>query len=323
MATAAALSIIGPADKPSSTAAPFSSEPRQAEESQKSPIAEDLPFQAQHDGENQPRSDGSETSSLRTSTAAQSAVTGTQTPDPLLVDRDASNTLQGSTNNELERRITASKPTYPLHIQEPTTVDDVVGVAEEAGSPVTPITQGIPPELANFTAEIIFILTCSIGQLLFAMLMGDVVVNQLQFVKALGVPTSQNPWLIGAYLLANGLSVILSGSLADLVPPKGMMVGAFLWLTVWDIAGAFSISPSTKYLFFVVRAMQGLAIGVLVSASMSILGRIYKPGRRKTRVFSFMSAMSPLGFWTGTMQGGALSAHLPWIFGSNGESSPS
>lgn len=49
---------------------------------------------------------------------------------------------------------------------------------------------------------------------------------------------------------------------------------------------------------------------------MSILGRVYRPGIRKTRVFSLMSAGSPFGYWLGCLQAGALSARLPWIFGS-------
>lgn len=95
------------------------------------------------------------------------------------------------------------------------------------------------------------------------------------------------------------------------------MVGAFAWLMVWNIVGAFSLHQSRYVLFFVMRAMQGLAIGVLVSGSMSILGRVYKPGIRKNRVFSAMSAMAPFGFSLGALQGGALKAHLPWIFGTN------
>ncbi|KAI7521986.1 hypothetical protein KC331_g19492, partial [Hortaea werneckii] len=55
------------------------------------------------------------------------------------------------------------------------------GVAEEAGSPTKPVTQGIPPELGNLTREIIFIAVCSSGQLLFAILQGDVNVNQETF----------------------------------------------------------------------------------------------------------------------------------------------
>jgi MFS family permease len=57
-----------------------------------------------------------------------------------------------------------------------------------------------------------------------------------------------------------------------------------------------AVRPRLKVLFFVARAMQGLAAGVLVVASISILGRVYKPGRRKTRVFSAMAAGSPFGY---------------------------
>lgn len=191
------------------------------------------------------------------------------------------------------------------------------GLAEEVGSPDKPVSQGRPPELRNLTSEIIFVLVCSAGQLLFAWFLGDVNVNQTQIKNALGIQNTQLPWLQGAFNVANALSVILSGSLSDLTPPKSMIVGAFAWLTAWNIVGAFALTPSRAILFFIVRAMQGLAIGVLVSGSMSMLGRVYSPGMRKTRVFSSMAAMAPFGFWLGALQGGALSAHLPWLFGTN------
>jgi len=190
------------------------------------------------------------------------------------------------------------------------------GLPEEAGSPTQPIIQGVPPELDNLTKEIIFVLVCTSGQLLFSFFMGNVTVNQESFKRALGLQTAQTPWLVGSYLIALGLSVIVAGSLTDLVPPKRVVVTAFAWLTLWNIVGAFTLSPSRSVLFFFMRAMQGLAVGVLVSASMSILGRVYKPGHRKTQVFSVMATGAPLGFWIGTLQGGALSHRLPWVFGS-------
>ncbi|KAK8137374.1 efflux pump antibiotic resistance protein [Apiospora sp. TS-2023a] len=172
------------------------------------------------------------------------------------------------------------------------------------------------PELPSLLAEVIFVLACSGGQLVYALLVGHVTVTQSVFGVALGLPPSQLPWLIGSFMLASGLSVIVSGPLADLAPPKPLMVGAFLWELVWNIVAALTITPKLKILFFVARAMQGLAVGVIVSASMSILGRVYSPGHRKTRVFSLMAAGSPFGYWLGCIQAGALSAHLPWIFGS-------
>jgi MFS family permease len=148
------------------------------------------------------------------------------------------------------------------------------------------------------------------------LIVGHITVTQTIFRDALGIAPTQTPWLIGSSLLASGLSVIVSGSLADLAPPKPLMVGAFVWEAIWNAVTAVAISPNLKILFFIARAMNGLGVGVLVTTSMSILGRVYNPGIRKTRVFSFMAAGSPLGFWIGCVQGGALSAHLPWIFGS-------
>lgn len=189
---------------------------------------------------------------------------------------------------------------------------------EEEGKPAGPRqTQGVPPELRNLAAELIFVTVCSAGQLLFAILQGDVNVNQQAFKVALGLQQGQIPWLVGSFLTALGLSVIISGSLTDLLPPKVLIVGSFIWLTLWNIIGAFSLTPSRAILFFIMRAMQGLAVGVLVSGSMSMLGRIYNPGQRKTRVFSAMAAAAPFGFWLGALQGGALSHDLKWIFGTN------
>ncbi|KAL3459059.1 major facilitator superfamily domain-containing protein [Aspergillus heterothallicus] len=177
--------------------------------------------------------------------------------------------------------------------------------------------QGVPPELQGFAGELMFVLLCSMGLFLFGLFLGNVVINQAIFPRRLGVSESNTPWLIGSFLLANGIAVIISGSLADLSNPKMLMVLGFVWLVVWDVVGVFSIHPSLPVLFFVVRAMQGVAIGVLQATSMSLLGRVYSPGIRKTRVFSVMSAMTPVGFLVGCLQGGALTNHLPWIFGSN------
>ncbi|KAF6815077.1 hypothetical protein CSOJ01_03714 [Colletotrichum sojae] len=62
--------------------------------------------------------------------------------------------------------------------------------------------------------------------------------------------------------------------------------------------------------------MSGVAVGILCSAAISMLGRVYRPGVRKNRVFALMGAMIPIGFSIGALQGGALSRHLEWVSGS-------
>lgn len=214
---------------------------------------------------------------------------------------------------EVERRVSRRDASRQRHAP-PEQLE--MGTPYERDTPSSAY-QGVPSELKNLLSEVVFVLVCSMSQLLFSIFMGNTSVVQFQYVDALGIKYSQTPWLIGAFLLANGLSVVVSGSLSDLSGPKSLMVGAFAWLTVWNVVGCFSISPNRVVLFFITRAMQGLAIGVLVSGSMSVLGRIYKPGLRKTRVFSAMAAMAPFGFFIGALQAGALSSHLPWIFGSS------
>ena len=85
-------------------------------------------------------------------------------------------------------------------------------LGQEIGSPARPVSQGVPSELRNAFSEFVFVLICSMSQLLFAILLGDIVVNQQQFKNTLGLQSSELPWITGSMSVANGLSVILSGS---------------------------------------------------------------------------------------------------------------
>lgn len=252
-------------------------------------------------------------SSIASTPGYATPVTGAQTPDPLLGNTKTpiSNIATYAGSIELSSDVANRKPSAT-----PAPAHDVT--ADEAASPVQkPTKQGIPAELSSLTAELFLVAVCSVSLMLFSFLLGDMLAPQEQIREALGITNSELPWIVGAFNTANGLSVVVSGSLADLAPPKGLMVGAYAWLAAWNIVGAFSLTHSRYILFFIVRAMQGLAIGVLVSGSMSILGRIYNPGIRKNRVFSAIAATAPLGYSLGALQGGALQAHLPWIFGTN------
>ncbi|KAL4884323.1 major facilitator superfamily domain-containing protein [Aspergillus karnatakaensis] len=247
-------------------------------------------------------------SSLASTPGWASPATGAQTPDPLLGHQKTvtpSQQLLQSLSRIADR--TDEVPLGSLPGRDAATTE----------TPAAKQRQGVPPEIRSFTAEIFLISVCSIGLMLFSFFLGDMLAPQEELREALGITTSELPWIVGSFNTANGLSVIVSGSLTDLIPPKGPIVCAFGWLAVWNIVGAFSLQPSRYVLFFVVRAMQGLAIGVLVSGSMSILGRLYAPGVRKNRVFSAIAACAPLGFSLGALQGGALHAHLRWIFGTN------
>jgi MFS family permease len=265
-----------------------------------------------------------------TRTSFDETPSGAQTPTPLLTSRNEHTHKNGALHSGEETYAIESITRTRSHMgdalenlyktqtaRSQVTTGGDLGHEETGGLSPSSGSRGRPVELSSLTTELIFVLVCSSGQLFFSFFQGNVNVNQQAFRRALGIQNSELPWMVGSYLVALGLSVILSGSLSDLMPPRLVVVVAFVWLTIWNIIGVFSLTPDRATLFFFMRAMQGLSVGVIVSGSMSILGRVYAPGLRKTRVFSAMAAMAPFGFWLGAIQGGALTAHLPWIFGSN------
>ncbi|KAE8392270.1 hypothetical protein BDV23DRAFT_171012 [Aspergillus alliaceus] len=156
--------------------------------------------------------------------------------------------------------------------------------------------QGKPPELPTLFAEIVFVVVRSMGQLLFAIVLANSLVNQVTLIEALRLSGSKSPWFIDSFCLADWVSVVVSG--------------------VWNLTELFSLTPSRTVLYFIVRAMVGLAVGIIQSTAVSLLGRVYKAGQRKTIVFSSMAAMLPLGFGIGAPEGGTFIAHLHWVFGS-------
>jgi len=270
------------------------------------------------------------TAPYSTRTSYDEPPSGAQTPTPLLASRNQYHQKDGvihsgeetyamdsitRTRSNMGDALEGLYQTQTARSQAQTGGDPEL--AEAGDSSPSKSSRGRPQELSSLSTELVFVLVCSSGQLFFSFFQGNVNVNQQAFRLALGIQNTELPWMVGSYLVALGLSVILSGSLSDLMPPRLVVVAAFVWLTIWNVIGFFSLTPSRSTLFFFMRAMQGLSVGVIVSGSMSILGRVYAPGLRKTRVFSAMASMAPFGFWLGAIQGGALTAHLEWIFGSN------
>ena len=191
------------------------------------------------------------------------------------------------------------------------------GDGARVGEPVGQLSQSRPLMLPTPLSEIAFILICSAGQFFFSSLLGNMTVLQRVLIESLGMPNTQAPWLNGSYLLANGLSVVLSGALADLFGARKLICASLGWLCAWCIIGASTAHLRSVGAFLLVRAMQGLAVGGLTSASISYLGRVYKPGLRKNRVFSVMASLAPFGFVLGGIQGGALAHRIDVLFGSN------
>jgi MFS family permease len=78
-----------------------------------------------------------------------------------------------------------------------------------------------------------------------------------------------------------------------------MVITDFSWFAFWSLLAGFSTYSRCRIFFDICRAMQGIGPAFLLLNSIAILGRAYKPGRRKEMVFSIFGATAPTGFFWG------------------------
>lgn len=88
-----------------------------------------------------------------------------------------------------------------------------------------------------------------------------------------------------------------------------MFLAGNAWMAAWSLIGGFSRS----YIMLVVcRALQGLGAAAFLPSGISLLGSVYRPGRRKNIVFSLYGGCAPFGFFSGIFIAGVSGQFLSW-----------
>jgi MFS family permease len=126
---------------------------------------------------------------------------------------------------------------------------------------------------------------------------------------------SQLSWFPAAYSLSVGTFILPAGRLGDLYGHKRLFVAGFFWWALWSLLAGFSVY-SGPVLLDVCRAFQGIGPALCLPNAIAILGRTYRPGVRKSMVFSAFGATAPTGFVVGAAFSAILAefAWWPWAF---------
>lgn len=80
-------------------------------------------------------------------------------------------------------------------------------------------------------------------------------------------------------------------------------------MAIWSLAGGFSRNYTMLVIF---RALQGVGTAALLPSGISLLGSIYRPGRRKNFVFSLFGGCAPFGFFSGIFFAGISGEYMRW-----------
>jgi EmrB/QacA subfamily drug resistance transporter len=120
-------------------------------------------------------------------------------------------------------------------------------------------------------------------------------------------------WVISAYAILFGGTLLLGGRLADLLGRRRLFVAGLALFSASSLLCGLAWSEGSLIGF---RALQGLGGALLAPAALSLLMTTFAEGRERNLALGIYGAASGSGAAVGVLMGGLLTSYLswPWIF---------
>ena len=125
----------------------------------------------------------------------------------------------------------------------------------------------------------------------------------------LGFSQTGLQWVITAYAILFGGTLLLGGRLADLLGRRRMFVAGLALFAVSSLLSGFAWSAGSLIAF---RAVQGLGGALLAPAALSLLMTTFAEGRERNLALGIYGAASGSGAAAGVLLGGVLTSYLGW-----------
>src|SRR5438309_7801444 len=145
----------------------------------------------------------------------------------------------------------------------------------------------------------------------FMVILDVAIVNvALPSIKSdLGFSEAGIQWVITAYAILFGGTLLLGGRLADLLGRRRMFVAGLALFGASSLLSGFAWSAGSLVAF---RAIQGLGGALLAPAALSLLMTTFAEGRERNRALGIYGAASGSGAAAGVLLGGVLTRYLSW-----------
>jgi MFS family permease len=131
----------------------------------------------------------------------------------------------------------------------------------------------------------------------------------------LGADALDAQWVLTAFGLAFGGTLLLGGRLGDLYGRRRLLVLGMAAFAAGSLVAA--AAPSLAVLV-AARAIQGLGAAAAIPASLALIGSLLPEGHARTRALSVLAGMASVGVISGLLLGGLLIELLGWrwVFGA-------
>lgn len=141
---------------------------------------------------------------------------------------------------------------------------------------------------------------------------GLITVGLPDIARSLALDRALYLWPSSVYGLTSGASLLIAGSIADIVGARPVeLVGIFL-MGVFALACGFVSSGEQLVVF---RALQGVALAMHLPASVALISGAVPSGRARNFGFASLGFSQPLGFGVGLVVSGVLVEKAGWRTG--------
>ncbi len=116
-------------------------------------------------------------------------------------------------------------------------------------------------------------------------------------------------WVITAYSILFGGTLLLGGRLADLLGRRRLFMTGVAVFTLGSLLSGLAWSEGA---LIVTRALQGLGGALLAPAALSLVVTTFREGRERNIALGVWGAASGIGGAVGVLLGGVLTSYLSW-----------
>lgn len=128
-------------------------------------------------------------------------------------------------------------------------------------------------------------------------------------VRKLGATTGQLQWIVDAYAIVFGGTLLAAGSLADRLGRKQLFVAGLVVFGCGSLAAAFSGSVNPLIAW---RAVMGAGAAMTIPAGLSIVNDMFRDPAERARAVGAWSGTIGLGIAIGPVAGGLLLSRFWW-----------
>lgn len=141
---------------------------------------------------------------------------------------------------------------------------------------------------------------------------GIITVGLPTIASSLSLQRSLYLWPSSVYSLTSGATLLIAGSVADIVGARHVEVCGIFLIGIFVLACGFA---QTGIQLVVFRALQGIALAMHIPASVSIIATAVPAGKARNIGFSCLGLSQPLGFSFGMVISGIIVERIGWRFG--------